>query len=178
MNPIEKAVLPLRQEAIKRTEQYAINIAKNVEKELSYSNFDMKKSAPYPQSYGMNRIEYMSALRKYKLFSSLVRSVKPVYRMNEPHYVEMDSVRVKRFIEQAKSDASRQYDSFVRKLVSKIGETIDARLEGNHVWSYSLLTVVKPNGSMEVWKTQMIVNISKLGLVFNQWPTRKLKKTK
>jgi hypothetical protein len=82
---------------------------------------------------------------------------------------------VERFITRAKEDAAAQYDSYVQKLIGKIGEVTAASLDGDHVWGFSYLTVTLPNGKKEVWKTQMIVNISKLGKLFNQFPTRKMK---
>ena len=43
------------------------------------------------------------------------------------------------------------------------------------MWGYSVLTVTKEDGSVERWKTQQIMNISVLGLLFAQWPSRKMK---
>jgi hypothetical protein len=51
----------------------------------------------------------------------------------------------------------------------------DASITGTHIWGHSVLTVTLPNGTVERWKTQQIVNQSKLGLLFNQWPSRKMK---
>lgn len=82
---------------------------------------------------------------------------------------------VEKFIQAAKADAAAQYEAFVAKLQQKIGEVKNATLKGNHVWSYSILTVEKPDGTVEHWKTQMIINVSKLGKMFNQFPTRKVK---
>lgn len=73
----------------------------------------------------------------------------------------------------------QQFDSYVRKLEAKIGaEVAEAKLEGGHgnsLWGYSLLKIRLNDGSTQTWKTQLIWNISKLGLVFPQFPTRKLK---
>lgn len=61
------------------------------------------------------------------------------------------------------------------KLEMKIGEHLTATLEGNHVWGDSFITVEKANGENERWRTHTILNVSKLGLYFNQFPTRKIK---
>jgi hypothetical protein len=35
---------------------------------------------------------------------------------------------------------------------------------------------VTKGGTVERWKTQQIVNVSRLGKLFNQWPTRQLQR--
>ena len=96
--------------------------------------------------------------------------------MNDPVPVKMDREEIARFIKNSKEEAAAQYDAFVAKLIRKIGVVETAELTGNHVWSYSYLNVTKADGTKESWKTQMIVNVSKLGKLFNQWPTRKVGK--
>lgn len=70
--------------------------------------------------------------------------------------------------------SAAQYDLFVCKMVGKVGECDSATIEGNHVWGDSTLTVLKGDKT-ERWHTQMIINFSKYGLAFNQFPSRKLK---
>jgi len=110
------------------------------------------------------------------MYLQIVKHVSGCRRNNDPEIIRISDDLVARFIKIAKEDAAIQYDEFVAKLVIKIGKVTDATLFGNHVWSFSILTVTKEDGSIEKWKTQMIVNISKLGKLFNQWPTRKMKK--
>jgi uncharacterized protein YfeS len=78
---------------------------------------------------------------------------------------------------EAEEITNHDFDSYATKLAKKIDlHIISARLEGQ-LWSYSYLTVtVDVNGEEEnqVWKTQMILNVSCLGKLFNQWPTRKV----
>jgi len=85
-----------------------------------------------------------------------------------PHYVIITDKKIEKFINDSRKDASEQYDASVAKLVKKIGPVTDATLDGDHVWNYSILTVAKENGQIERWKTQMIINVSKLGKLFNQ----------
>lgn len=59
------------------------------------------------------------------------------------------------------------------KLIGKIGPVTSATIKGNHVWGHSVLTITNPDAVVEHWKTRQIVNVSKLGKLFNQWPTRK-----
>lgn len=43
------------------------------------------------------------------------------------------------------------------------------------VWFQSELDVVTVAGERQTWRTKMIFNVSCLGKVFNQWPTRQVK---
>lgn len=125
MNPIEAAVMPLKQEAIERAAVAARDTIERVRKD----------------------------------------------------YADIDSEKCKKFVEEARKNAAEQYDLFVEKLNQKIGVAITARLEGNHVWSYSFLYVTTPTGD-QCWKTQQIINQSKYGKLFNQFPSRKVKNAK
>jgi len=177
MNPIEKVVAPLKNDAIERAEQNAKEIIDDVKKQLLEAGNDLKICAPYPRSnmYNAYSPAYWIAASKYQLFRSLCKTRKGSHMMNEPILADMDSNYKAKFIKQAKEDAAAQYDAFVAKLVVKIGEVEDAKLVGNHVWSFSILSVTKKDGTTQNWKTQQIINVSKYGKLFNQWPTRKVK---
>ena len=88
---------------------------------------------------------------------------------------EISAPKAAHYIKQAMEAADADYTAFVAKLEAKVGEHVDAKLTGDHVWAHSVLTITKADGSVERWKTQRILNVSSLGLVFNQWPTRKQK---
>lgn len=180
MNHIEAAVLPLKSEAIVRAEKEARAIVEQVAGLLDQAGGDLQICAPYPSAWNMGRNEYLQKLSKYDLFRKLTSQINPNggRRPRDPEMAKMDSERIERYVEAAKKNAAEQYDLFVAKLNSKIGEVTAAELEGNHVWGYSFLTVTKPDNTKEIWKTQMIVNQSKLGLLFNQFPTRKVKNKK
>ena len=170
---ISQAVEPLRTEAMKRSEIKAVEIALSVAKELVENGNDLRKAAPYPKTAWSGN--HPAEIAKHRLFGGLVHHVGGCRGMNDPDPVVMHSVYVDRFVDNARTDASAQYDSFIAKLESKIGDYVTAELKGDHVWGYSILTVTKADGSVENWKTSMIVNVSKLGKVFNQFPTRKVK---
>jgi hypothetical protein len=177
--PIQAAVLPLRIDAVTRAEQEAKRLIDKVRFELKEAGWDVRKVADYPSSK-LSRVAYSVALSKYKLYASLTAwdyTKQPGSRsLHTPCVVKMDQARVAKFIETSKEDAAYQYDAFVFKLVGKIGPVLDAALEGNHVWGWSILRVIlAADGSRQNWKTQQIVNISKLGKLFNQWPTRRVK---
>lgn len=172
VNPIEAAVAPMKADAIERAEKDARELVKTVRKELADAGHDRQKCAPYPSSMEAG---YFHKLGRYELFSKLTKSREDVRGFGEANLCDVDSNMVRKFVKDARSRAAEQYDLFVQKLVGKIGAVKTATIEGNHVWSESFLTVKKPNGEVQVWKTQQIVNVSKYGLLFNQWPSRKVK---
>ena len=176
MNVIEAVVMPLKTDAMNRAEQYARAIVADVRKELAAAGNDMNICAPYPSSlnYG-SRAEYAAKLSKYKLFCSLCQSRQGSRRMNEPDLCDVNSNYVAKFVKEAREDAAFQYEAFVAKLNRKIGAAVHATLVGNHIWAESFLTVELPNGEKQIWKTKHILNRSKLGKVFNQFPSRIVK---
>lgn len=171
-HPVEAAVLPIKVDAIERAEQEARRIIERYTELLAENGMDAEKVAPYPRNAYSNR--YHVERGRYYLVCSLTKSIQSTHRINEPRIVQMDPAGCERFVAQSRQAAAEQYDAFVAKLIKKIGDCDAADLTGNHVWGYSVLTVTKGE-AIERWKTQQIVNVSKLGKLFNQWPTRKVK---
>jgi hypothetical protein len=171
-NPIEAAVRPLKKDAMRRATEYAIGVVANVEKRLLASNNDLEIAAPYPQAWHGSRAEYFVTLATYNLFRRLTTSRASSRGMHDPNYADMNTQGIEAFVKDAREDAAFQYEAYIAKLNKKIGPVTAASLEGNHVWGFSILTVTKANGGTERWKTQTIINQSKLGKVFNQFPTR------
>lgn len=172
-NPVVVAVLPLKQDAMTRAAQEAYATVDRVKAELAAANNDLNIAAPYPTGWDA---AFHAKYARYKLFSSLTEWRKGSYSHHEPMYADVTPKTVKQFIEEARTTAAEFYDAFVRKLVIKIGQKpAAATLDGNHVWGYSFLTVTLPNGTQQIWKTQTIMNISKLGKPFPQFPTRIVK---
>lgn len=171
-NPIEAAVAPLKADALTRAEKNAREMVAEYVAALAEMG---GARYPYPKSFGMGREQYARAMAKYNVMNALTTPLKSTHRLGEPVLCKIDPAKVERFVQQAQEAAGLAYDAFVAKLVAKVGEVESAELTGNHVWGYSVLKVVKVGGVVESWKTQQIVNVSKLGLLFNQWPTRKMK---
>lgn len=174
-NPVVRVVQPLIEDAKKRAREEAQKIVEKVTKELAEAGNDVQKCAPYPSSWNASRDAYAAGLRKYKMFSALTKWRESSYSPREPHWADVDAERVAKYIKDAEEAAALQYNQFIAKLVRKVGIVKKAKLEGNHIWGYSFLTVTTEAGEQVIWKTCQIVNVSKLGLLFNQWPTRKVK---
>lgn len=175
-HPVALAVEPLRSAAMDRAEQFAADMVERMRVELDAAGWDAEKVAPYPKSWGMSREAYNAASRRYAFVSMITRSTGDgCRRTNDPRPVRMDAERVSKFLADTREQASFQYDAFICKMIGKIGACMSATLSGSHVWGYSFLTVQHKGQEPETWKTQQIVNVSKLGLPFNQWPSRKVK---
>jgi hypothetical protein len=172
-NPIEAAVSPLKEDAVKRAAQEAQKLVDHLTRRLAECENNADVLAPRP---AYNDSSYKEKSARRTLLNSLTVSLKGVLSYNEPDIRAMDDKRISYFIDQAKLDAAAQYDAFVAKLCKKIWHCESAELDGNHVWGYSILTVTYNSGTVERFKTQMIVNVSKHGKLFNQWPTRKVKR--
>ncbi len=172
MTPIAAAVEPLRSAAMDRAEQFARSYAARLVAELEAAGWDAEISAPYPNSTRMSRPDYIAAKVHYEMVRRFTKGTSTYCRRpNDPDVREVNPEAIERFALEARREADAQYSAFIAKLEAKIGEHTSADLWGNHVWDYSILTVETPQGRQN-WKTQQIVNVSKLGKVFNQWPTR------
>lgn len=176
-HPVATAVEPLKADAMQSARARAEEQIARVLVALAEVNWDAEKVAPYPRSSTMSRNDYLAAKRKYYLFRQLTGNANPhgSRHMHDPDLVKRDPAREARFIQEAQELAATQYELFVAKLINKIGECTAAALQGNHVWSHSILLITKADGSTERWKTQQIWNVSKLGLHYPQWPSRKVK---
>lgn len=76
------------------------------------------------------------------------------------------------YLKVVEQQANDDVDAFIAKMVTYIGEVETAELTGQ-LWAYSNLTVTK-DGEKQVHRTRCIINVSKYGKLFNQWPTRRI----
>lgn len=176
--PVGRAIHDQKAEAVRYAEERARSIVDRVAKELAEHGFDGQAYAPYPDRmpYGY---EHDRAKAKHNLLHSIATADKSkgyqsYGRKGEPYYMVMDNERVEKFVEDAMRQAALQYDAFICKMVGKVGPCDSAELAGSHVWASSYLTVRKGDKT-EVWHTQQIVNQTKYGSPYLQWPSRLMK---
>jgi hypothetical protein len=173
--PIAKAVEPLRAQAEKQAVAAAESMVARATEELITLGGSLKVIAPYPDSK-LPRVKWVQAEAKYRFFRQITKRVAGgTYRLNDPEISEIDPAGVNRFVESVRRDAIAQYEAYVAKLNAKVGDHTVATLEHDGLWFRSTLTVTKADGTTENWFTQMILNRSVYGKVFNQFPTRKVK---
>lgn len=174
---IAQAIEPLRQAAIDNATQKARAFLIKVSDALAANDGDARKAAPYPHGMDSNYMAKKGWHNQVIMCSKDDNKARNNYAAvpKNPDYRKMDFEVSKRFVEKFQQEASIEFDSYVAKLKEKIGEVTSAQVSGDFVWSHSILTVTKEDGSVEKWKTQMIINVSKHGKLFNQFPTRKMK---
>lgn len=164
------AVEPLRADAIARAEQRVRNWVARIEAELDAVGNDLKVYAPYPRSFVDG--DYKQKLARRKAVEAIVSHTAVSRRNNDPEIVSINAEKVERFVRDARENASASFDAYAAKLAGKVGEIRSASICGASLWDGSLLTVETEAGATQRWHTQQIINVSSLGKVFNQWPTR------
>lgn len=163
------AVEPLRADAIARAEQRVRNWVARIEAELDAVGNDLQVYAPYPRGTDG---DYKQKLAFRKAVEAIVAHAGVSRRISDPEIVSISAEKVERFVRDARENASASFDAYAAKLASKVGEIRSASICGASLWDGSLLTVETEAGATQRWHTQQIVNVSSLGKVFNQWPTR------
>jgi hypothetical protein len=176
-NVIANAVAPLKDIAAARAVKVARETIAQGLADLAANSWDLNQCAPYPQS-NIGRPAYMAAIAKRNLYQLIATydDTKPHRKPADPYFYKQSDKSEELFVARSIKDAVHSYELWVAKLTGKVGEVVSAELEiSANVLGYSILKVTKPDGSIQRWKTQMIVNCSSLGKAFNQWPTRLMK---
>lgn len=96
--------------------------------------------------------------------------------MEKHHYAQwLSAMTEKRYVAMAKQGAEESYDAWIYKLVQKIGKPVVKADVSGDPWMGSVIRVETNDGEHQAWKTQQIINTSKLGKQFYQFPTRRMK---
>ncbi|MGV0982346.1 MAG: hypothetical protein ACOYB0_08300 [Polynucleobacter sp.] len=171
-NPIAVAVEPLRAAAVADAVKQTRAMIEQTWTAIEAANGNVNAAGyGYPRS---GRHDYFIQLARCKLAQSVTESTSSM--MDAP--VIRDEARAESVLRRVAYDASIDFDAYVGKLTIKVGgEVAAAHLVGTTfaVWDYSILEVTHADGSVDRWKTTRIINCSKLGRLFNQYPTRKMK---
>jgi hypothetical protein len=173
LSPIAQAVEPRRAASIDRARESALRYVEAVRARLVEAGMDFDAAFPRPTT-GMGRVAYRQAQSVRDNAIRLCRVLISTRRPGQPLPVEISDEGVARFVAQIEADASADFDAYVAKLESKVGETVEASIDGASLWIGSVLTVRTIAGAVERWSTKQIVNVSVLGTLFNQWPTRRM----
>lgn len=171
--PVGRALHAAKERAVQSARESAVKKIAQLRKDLETHGWDIRAAAPVPNSHWDR--DYKAARARRAVYESITKSVDSSYNRNGPLIVEINQSAVDRFISNSEQSAALQYDMFICKMVSKVGDVTDAAIEGDHVWGHSILTVNLPNGEQQRWKTQQIVNYSVYGNPYLQWPSRIVK---
>jgi len=174
--PVGLALHPLKESAVTHADKVAREYVNRLLAKLAEHGMDINAVAPYPDSYRDGRDEYMRKQAVRHAYNSVTRTAPGqgnTYRA-KVEIVEACAEYIERFVHNARRGAAFEYDAFICKMVMKIGAgCTEANISGDHVWSYSILRV-QVDGEWQSWKTQQIVNYSKFGVPYAQWPSRQL----
>lgn len=171
MTPIAQAVETLKAPAVERAANQARERLYHIASNLLGS--DLAVAAPYPKGT-MGRQAYAQAQGFYHLARAIMQVKRESSRHGSPeHAVATNEAGIERLVNEAAEATAAAFDAYVAKLETKVGTCDSAEVVGM-LWQGSTLTVRK-GATVERWKTQQIVNVSVLGKVFNQWPTRLIK---
>lgn len=173
-SPIAAAVEPRREAAIDRALESAREYVRHVEARLIECGMDIDVAYPSPDCRTHDRREYIAAERRRNAVWSLVRSVNGgSRRFSDPNPVVLDAEKISLYFDLVYRDAAAQFDAYVAKLEGKVGNAEEAAIDNAPLWNGSVLTV-RVAGEVQQWKTKMILNVSCLGTLFNQFPTRRI----
>lgn len=160
---------------------------------LATVNGDINKSHPYPSSQ-QSRKSYVQAKNQYDWAHRVTEKMElghapgdeqvnygnglvwvrhESYHVGAPHYVQIKQAAYDSAKAEAIKAADLAIDSYIYKLVGKIGNDIAHAGYSGYLWDGSVLTVKCADGEVQTWNTKCILNVSCLGTVFNQWPTRR-----
>ena len=151
---------------------------------LEEAGWDSEKAFPYPSSSVMNRMQYRMACDNYKHCHAITESAPGAPCCRRPHEPNM---RVKKQglaaknRNAAKKLATDSVNSWIVKMGKKVADTKQGEITSAvyagacSPWEFSVLTISLDSGTVQKWKTKMILNVSCLGKIFNQYPSRLLK---
>jgi hypothetical protein len=164
-------------EAILRNEferQLAERVVKMMD-ELKLDGWDAQKRYAYPHGT-MSRVAYLAQVARYNLCNKYTNTEGGSYNPRGPRIVSP-----KAWSEMVAKEAAEMAKVALEGYCAKLSAKIDAtgikasKVEykgGLNPWGVSSIWV---NSVAQEWHTKMIVNISCLGKLFNQWPTRLVK---
>lgn len=141
--------------------------------ELAKVGMDAQIYAPYP-SGNMDRTSFKQAEARHYRIRSYFQSDNASRGFRHPDPVTERPDAEPRLRQLARQEADALVDSYLHKMVKKIGKEITSAETNGRIWDCATLTVTCLDGDIQVWDTKCILNVSCLGKVFNQWPTRRV----
>ena len=147
--------------------------------ELAVDGWDANKRYSYP-SGSMGRERYFLQKFRYDLCQLYTENAGNGFRgMHDPDIRNPRTDNATKIDRRAAKAAKDSLAGFVVKMTGKVdalrvetGVKSISYQGGLDPWGHSHITVELTNGDRQLWRTQMIVNVSCLGKLFNQWPTR------
>lgn len=176
MNAIEQVVQPLKQAAIELAVNRAISRVGKLIERITADGFNISNFRKMGNITKQGYAELQLVRRITRTDNELAEA--NGFRKGShgaSTYVAIDTDGIDALYREVIDMAKAQFDAYVVKLTQKVGSYDTAEIEAiGGLWGNSILTVTK-DGVKTKWKTQIIVNFSKYGMPFNQFPTRVIK---
>lgn len=182
---ITKALAPTRGEIIEGTKEVLHARVEIARQKITEADFDL--NIAFPINYNSYQVNVQKADRQFALTYAAIKEATPsaIYRRNAPIPVTLRDPEIvaEKIAEAAERHADDLLATYAAKLTAKVAEHAKkkgveseiaaARYVGTrNPWQTSTLEVKLTNGAKMTLTTSIIVNVSKLGKLFNQFPTR------
>lgn len=174
-NILKDATKEARQAFINRYIEIEKARLNNMIKKLEENGWDLKLVAPYPSSLISSSVSYRFAVEIRNNYTQYFKAVQCSRKISDPEIVILRDDAFDRVISHATKNATESFDAYLYKLAGKIGEPVSSAVLNGNLWQHSFLKVTLLSGEAQTWKTQMILNSSVYGKLFNQFPTRLIK---
>ena len=152
-----------------------------LESDLKAADWDFRKARPFPAT-NIGREAYIRMEEARRDALRWVDFANPSGSMKGPQPCTLQgtpSEREARLESKSNQLADESYQAFTFKLADKIAEAAGGKevksvthVSGGDVWGWSTLRAGLADGSEIRLETKQIINVSCLGKLFNQWPTR------
>lgn len=192
--PLDLALAPLKN-SIKESVTAGLNatIARTYAK-LEANNWDREAAFPYPSGH-LSRANYKMALSALGFAKGwtvrgtdeeMCAAAKAAgthfgsWKAPSPCHPIPAAELVEKVERMAEKEANAALASYVAKMTNKVAEhfpnkvLVAATFHGNNPWTSSTLSLTFDDQTTGALTTKMILNVSPLGTVFNQFPTRKV----
>ena len=157
---------------------------KRVGEKLQENGRDATKAFPYPKST-MSREAYIRCLNDYEFCRRFYKSIpgQRNFGINDPDLKVLREDADQRVTSDAAAYAKDATRAFIAKLAGKMAKHLEGHPELGEVtacthtgnmWDGSTVIFTTKGGDVR-WHTQTIINVSVLGKLFNQFPTRLVK---
>lgn len=158
---------------VQRAEEIATDSVKAWVKRLAKHKWDAIKAAKPVglEHVGPRKLREMEQ-QTFGLFLSLTDSTTDYERYCMR---KKSATKEAEFVKRAGEAARASYMGWIYKMIQKIGQPVTAATMTGNPWIQSTIVVTRKDGTVQTWHTQMIVNYSKYGYPFNQFPSRLVK---
>jgi len=178
---VKTAIAPVRNQLRDALHDQITRYVTKLETDMKAANWDLDKALPRPRG-SMSKAAYRQATDARTSAQHWLEPVNRSCSMADPNtmkFKEEPAARAKTIAANAERLADESFAEYAHKLTGKITEeakgrevvSVGHRGDGN-VWGWSTLTAKLNDGTTIDFKTRQIINVSSLGKLFNQWPTR------